>query len=41
MAEGKMKKTFGLSAERFFNKILVVTGGVLAVLGTAVTLGML
>lgn len=41
IAEGKMKKSFGVSLERAFNKLLLVSGGVLAILGTAVTLGVI
>lgn len=41
VAEGKMKKSFGLSAERTANKFLAVLGVALALLGTGVTLGVL
>ena len=39
--QGKLKKTFGVSLERIFNTGLIGLGGVLGVLGTAVTLGLL
>jgi amino acid permease len=41
MLEGKLKKSFGVTVERFANKFLVGLGGILGVLGTAVTLGVL
>ncbi len=41
IAQGKLKKSFGVSLERLFNAGLIGLGAVLGVLGTAVTLGFL